>query len=91
VFFHDGRSYDSGNGRKPAMSPGGKQALLDAVRNEWDLWACMRRATRFHTPPDTPDLANRYIAHGESKILPEDGRRRVHQYTDVSRGCRTRI
>src|SRR6202030_4534420 len=65
VFFTTGDLTTLGTDGKPAMSPAGKQALLDAIRNGMGFVGVHAASDTFHTPPDTPDLANRYIAHGE--------------------------
>ncbi len=67
VFFTTGDLTTLGTDGKPAMSPGGKQALLDAVRNGMGFVGVHAASDTFHTPPDTPGLANRYIAHGEQQ------------------------
>src|SRR5260370_30764457 len=64
VFFTTGDLTTLGTDGKPPMSPKGKQALLDAVQNGLGVVGVHAAADTFHTPPDTPDLANRYVAHG---------------------------
>src|SRR5260370_8942267 len=46
------------------MTPKGKQALLDGVRDGMGFVGVHAAADTFHTQPDPPDLSNRYIAHG---------------------------
>ena len=48
------------------MSVAGKQALLDAVHGGMGFVGVHAASDTFHTEPDTKDLANRYIAHGEN-------------------------
>jgi type 1 glutamine amidotransferase len=67
VFFTTGDLTTMGNDGKPPMSAKGKQALLDAVRDGMGFVGVHAASDTFHTPPDTPDLANRYIAHGEEQ------------------------
>src|SRR5579863_10654767 len=65
VFFTTGVLTEEGTDKNPPMSPQGKQAFLDAVHNGLGFVGIHAATDTFHTPPDTPDLANRYIAHGE--------------------------
>jgi type 1 glutamine amidotransferase len=65
VFFTTGDLTQEGTDKNPPMSPQGKQAFLDAVHNGLGFVGIHAATDTFHTPPDTPDLANRYIAHGE--------------------------
>ncbi len=67
VFFTTGDLSTLGTDGKPPMSAKGKQALLDAVHGGKGFVGVHAAADTFHTPPDTPDLANRYIAHGEQQ------------------------
>jgi type 1 glutamine amidotransferase len=67
VFFTTGDLTTLGTDGKPPMSAKGKQALLDAVHGGKGFVGVHAAADTFHTPPDTPDLANRYIAHGEQQ------------------------
>src|SRR5260370_4443136 len=67
VFFTTGDLTTLGTDGKPAMSPAGKQALLDAIRNGMGFAGVHAAWHTSHTPPDTPDLANRYIAPGEQQ------------------------
>lgn len=55
-----------GTDGNPAMSAAGKQTLLDAVHGGMGFVGVHAAADTFHTEPDTKDLANRYIAHGEN-------------------------
>jgi type 1 glutamine amidotransferase len=65
VFFTTGDLTTLGTDGKPPMSAKGKQALLDAVHGGKGFVGVHAASDTFHTPPDTPDLTNRYIAHGE--------------------------
>src|SRR5271168_1704163 len=65
VFFTTGDLTQEGTDKNPPMSPQGKQAFLDAVHNGLGFVGIHAATDTFHTSPDTPDLANRYIAHGE--------------------------
>src|SRR6266567_354798 len=67
VFFTTGDLTTLGTDGKPPMSAKGKQALLDAVHGGKGFVGVHAASDTFHTPPDTPDLANRYIAHGEQQ------------------------
>jgi type 1 glutamine amidotransferase len=65
LFFTTGDLTTVGTDKNPAMSPQGKQALLDAIDGGLGFIGIHAAADTFHTPPDTPDNANRYIVHGE--------------------------
>jgi len=67
VFFTTGDLTTLGTDGKPPMSPKGKQALLDAVKNGMGFVGVHAASDTFHTQPDPPDLSNRYIAHGEQQ------------------------
>lgn len=67
VFFTTGDLTTLGTDGKPPMSPQGKAALLDAVRGGMGFVGVHAAADTFHTPPDPPDLSNRYIAHGDQQ------------------------
>lgn len=64
VFFTTGDLTTVGTDKNPAMSTQGKQSLLDAIHDGLGFVGIHAAADTFHTPPDTPDNANRYIAHG---------------------------
>lgn len=66
LFFTTLDLTQSGTDGNPPMSPAGKQALLDAIRGGLGFVGVHAAADTFHTEPDTKDLANRYIAHGEN-------------------------
>ncbi len=65
LFFTTGDLTTPGTDKNPPMTPEGKQALLDAVRAGLGFVGVHAASDTFHTPPDTEDNANRYIAHGE--------------------------
>jgi type 1 glutamine amidotransferase len=64
-FFTTGDLTTEGNDKNPPMTTQGKQKLLDAVHDGMGFVGSHAASDTFHTPPDTEDLANRYIAHGE--------------------------
>jgi uncharacterized protein len=64
VFFTTGDLTTVGTDKNPAMSTQGKQSLLDAIHDGLGFVGIHAAADTFHTQPDTPDNANRYIAHG---------------------------
>jgi hypothetical protein len=65
LFFTTGDLTTVGTDKNPAMSPQGKQSLLDAIHSGLGFVGIHAASDTFHTPPDTEDHANRYIAHGE--------------------------
>jgi uncharacterized protein len=66
VFFTTGDLTTEGTDKNPPMSAQGKQTLLDAIHKGSVGFVGVHAASdTFHTPPDSEDLANRYIAHGE--------------------------
>lgn len=66
IFFTTGDLTKEGTDKNPPMSPAGKQALLSAIHAGKIGFVGVHAASdTFHTEPDTPDNANRYIAHGE--------------------------
>jgi type 1 glutamine amidotransferase len=67
VFFTTGDLTTLGTDGKPPMSAKGKQALLAAIQGGMGFVGVHAASDTFHTPPDTPDLSNRYIAHGEQQ------------------------
>jgi len=67
IFFTTGDLVTLGTDGKPPMSPKGKQALLDAVEHGMGFVGVHAASDTFHTPPDPPDLSNRYIAHGDQQ------------------------
>ena len=65
IFFTTGDLTQEGTDKNPPMSAQGKQAFLDAIQNGMGFVGIHAATDTFHTPPDTQDLSNRYIAHGE--------------------------
>lgn len=65
LFFTTGDLTTAGTDKNPPMSAQGKQAFLDAVHGGLGFVGVHAASDTFHTAPDTPDNANRYIAHGE--------------------------
>jgi type 1 glutamine amidotransferase len=65
VFFTTADLTQPGTDKNPPMSPQGKQAFLDAIHNGLGFVGVHAASDTFHTPPDPPDLSNRYIAHGD--------------------------
>jgi type 1 glutamine amidotransferase len=64
-FFTTGDLTTEGTDKQPAMTAAGKQTLLDTVKGGMGFVGTHAASDTFHTKPDTEDLANRYIAHGE--------------------------
>lgn len=67
VFFTTGDLTTLGTDGKPPMSVKGKQALLEAVKVGMGFVGVHAASDTFHTPPDPPDLSNRYVAHGDQQ------------------------
>lgn len=65
LFFTTGDLTKVGTDKHPPMSAEGKQVLLDAVHAGVGFVGVHAASDTFHTPPETEDNANRYIAHGE--------------------------
>ena len=65
LFFTTGDLTTVGTDKNPPMSSQGKQELLDAIHRGLGFVGVHAASDTFHTPPDTKDNANRYIAHGE--------------------------
>lgn len=65
LFFTTGDLTTPGTDKNPAMSQQGKQSLLDAIQGGLGFVGVHAASDTFHTKPDTPDNANRYIAHGD--------------------------
>lgn len=65
LFFTTGDLTTTGNDKNPPMSAQGKQSFLDAIHGGMGFIGVHAGSDTFHTPPDTEDRANRYIAHGE--------------------------
>jgi uncharacterized protein len=68
VFFTTGDLTTLGTDGKPAMSPKGKQNLLDAIQKRGLGFVGVHAAAdTFHPQPDPPPHSNRYIAHGDQQ------------------------
>src|SRR6266705_3249294 len=65
VFFTTGDLTTLGTDGKPAMTPQGKQALLNAVNGGMGFVGVHAASDTFHTLPDPEDRSNRYVVHGE--------------------------
>jgi type 1 glutamine amidotransferase len=64
-FYTSGDLTRPGNDGNPAMSPGGKAAFLQAIREGKGFIGSHCATDTFHTQPDPPDRSNRYFKHGE--------------------------
>ena len=65
LFFTTGDLTTTGTDSNPPMSSQGKQSLLDAIDGGVGFVGVHAASDTFHTPPESEDNANRYIAHGE--------------------------
>jgi hypothetical protein len=65
LFFTTGDLTTAGTDKNPPMSPQGKQSLLDSIEAGLGFVGVHAASDTFHTPPDTKDNANRYVAHVE--------------------------
>jgi type 1 glutamine amidotransferase len=65
LFFTSGDLTKKGTDGNWPVSELGKQALLDAVQQGKGFVGVHAAGDTFHTQPDPPNRANRYIAHGE--------------------------
>jgi len=65
LFFTTGDLTTKGKDSNPPMSSQGKQSLLDAIDRGVGFVGVHAASDTFHTPPESEDNANRYIAHGE--------------------------
>ncbi|MGV3719659.1 MAG: ThuA domain-containing protein [Actinomycetota bacterium] len=65
-FYTTGDLTTAGTDKNPPMSREGKAAFLDAIKNGKGYIGTHSASDTFHTPPETPDRANRYINHGEA-------------------------
>jgi uncharacterized protein len=63
-FYTTGMLTELGTDKQPPMSRRGKGALLDAIHSgRLGFVSAHSASDSFHTPPDTPDRANRFITH----------------------------
>ena len=65
LFFTTGDLTTDGKDKNPPMSVQGKQKFLSAINGGMGFVGVHAASDTFHTPPDTEDNANRYIAHGD--------------------------
>lgn len=65
LFFTTGDLSTVGTDKNPPVSPQGKRSLLAAIHGGLGFVGIHAASDTFHTPPDTEDHANRYIAHGD--------------------------
>ncbi len=65
LFFTTGDLTATGTDLNPPMSSPGKQSLLAAIDGGLGFVGVHAASDTFHTPPESEDQANRYIAHGE--------------------------
>jgi type 1 glutamine amidotransferase len=63
-FFTTGDLTTPGTDKNPPMSAACKQTLLTSIEQGLGFVGCHAASDTFHTPPDTEDLSNRYVAHG---------------------------
>src|SRR4051795_11203374 len=65
LFFTTGDLTTVGTDKNPPISVEGKQKFLNAIGSGMGFIGIHAASDTFHTPPDTEDNANRYVAHGE--------------------------
>jgi uncharacterized protein len=65
LFFTTGNLTEVGTDKHPAMSPAGKQKLLDAIARGVGFAGVHAASDTFHTEPDSMDSGSRYVAYGE--------------------------
>lgn len=65
-FYTSGDLTAPGTDKNPPMTPEGKAALLDAIRNGKGFIGTHSATDTFHTQPDPPDRSNRYVSHGDN-------------------------
>src|SRR6185437_15273548 len=65
VFFTTGDLTSTGTDKNPPMSVQGKLSLLNAIHDGLGFVGVHAASDTFHTPPDSKDNSNRYIAHGD--------------------------
>lgn len=64
-FYTTGTLTDSGTDKNPPMTPEGKAAFLDLIRNGKGFLGVHSATDTFHTLPDPPDRSQRFVNHGE--------------------------
>jgi type 1 glutamine amidotransferase len=65
-FYTTGDLTQPGTDKNPPMTPEGKAAFLEAVRNGKGFLGSHSATDTFHTQPDPPDRSNRFINHGDA-------------------------
>jgi type 1 glutamine amidotransferase len=65
-FYTSGDLTTPGTDKNPPMTPEGKQAFLDAIKNGKGYIGTHSASDTFHTQPDPADRSNRYLNHGEA-------------------------
>jgi type 1 glutamine amidotransferase len=65
LFYTTGDLTQSATDKNPPMTAHGKQTLLDSVHGGLGFAGVHAASDTFHTQPDSPDRATRYVAHGE--------------------------
>src|SRR5258705_10100347 len=65
LFFTTGDLTTTGTDLNPPMSSPGKQSLLAAIDGGLGFVGVHAASDTFHTPPESENQPNRYIAHGE--------------------------
>jgi len=64
-FYTTGDLTKPGTDMNPPMTAEGKVAFLDAIKRGKGFIGTHAAADTFHTPPELPDRATRYVDHGE--------------------------
>ena len=64
-FYTTGDLTTAGTDKNPPMSPDGKAAFLEAIRNGKGFLGTHSATDTFHTQPDPPDRSNRFLNHGD--------------------------
>ncbi len=64
-FYTTGDLTTVGTDKNPAMTPEGKQAFIDAVKNGKGFIGSHSGADTFHTKPDAEDKSDRYQTNGD--------------------------
>jgi uncharacterized protein len=65
LFFTSGDLREPGTDKNPPMTARGKETLLDRVSDGMGFVGAHSASDTFHTQPDSPDRATRYVAYGE--------------------------
>lgn len=64
-FYTTGDLTQPGTDKNPPMTPEGKAAFLEAIKNGKGFIGSHSATDTFHTQPDPPDRSNRYLYQGE--------------------------